>query len=127
MNKAFNMTGNFSDDWMHKSPDLEDGDEVCDEDCSENDPEETPDIEVATLPAFKKVSCAAHTLQLAVNSALRQDDKAQKLLSSINEVINLFRRSCYWTEPLREVCNKDIVAAFRNTMEFYCGCAEASH
>ncbi|KAH7971972.1 hypothetical protein HPB52_004503 [Rhipicephalus sanguineus] len=36
MNKAFNMTGNFSDDWMHKCPDPEDGNEDCDEECIEN-------------------------------------------------------------------------------------------
>lgn len=60
---------------------------------------------------FHKVRCAAHTLQLAVNAAVREDDKARALLATLNTTVNVFRRSCLWTERLKELCGKDLVPA----------------
>lgn len=106
MSKAFNMSSNFTDQWQHAAVDVED----CDGDPIDDSPLFAGATEESVqIPAFKRVRCAAHTLQLAVNSALRDDEAARKLLELINKTVNVFRRSCFWTERLREQCGKDLV------------------
>ncbi|XP_077536033.1 zinc finger BED domain-containing protein 4-like [Haemaphysalis longicornis] len=106
MSKAFNMAFNFTDKWPHASVDVED----CDEETTDENSLFVEDAEESVLiPAFKRVCCAAHTLQLAVHSALHQDESAQKRLETINKTVNVFRRSCFWTEQLREERSKDLV------------------
>ncbi|KAH9373068.1 hypothetical protein HPB48_010214 [Haemaphysalis longicornis] len=106
MSKAINTASNFTDQRPHASVDVED----CDEETTdENLLFAEDDEESGLIPAFKRVCCAAHTLQLAVNLALRHDESAQKLLEAINKTVNVFRRSCFWTEQQREQCGKNMV------------------
>lgn len=107
MTKAFNMTESFGDDWKERVPDQED----CEEhEANEPPPDDEPE-DAVRLPSLKRIRCAAHTLQLAVNSALREDETALRLLTILNTTVNLFRRSCIWTEQLRDQCGKDLVPA----------------
>lgn len=107
MTKAFNMSENFDDDWKERVADPEDCEEHEATDMEVDDKQE----DTGQIPSFKRVRCAAHTLQLAVNSALRGDEAAQRLLTSVNAAVNVFRRSCFWSEQLRDQCGKDLVPA----------------
>ncbi|KAM7307910.1 hypothetical protein ISCGN_011546 [Ixodes scapularis] len=81
---------------------------------SEENPENCSSTEVDVSEALQpchRVRCCAHTLQLAVNDALRDDKTVSELLKLLNSIINLFRRSSYWTGRLKEVCKKDVVLA----------------
>lgn len=106
MAKAFDMGGTLTEEWANKTPDPEDSEEENVDDILADAAEEE---EPATL--FHRVRCAAHTLQLAVNTAMREDDKAKSLLATLNTVVNVFRRSCLWTERLKELCGKELVPA----------------
>ncbi|XP_077526945.1 zinc finger BED domain-containing protein 4-like isoform X1 [Haemaphysalis longicornis] len=108
MTKAFDMGDTFMEHWTHTTPDPEDSEEESVHDTLAHATEEEEE-ETATL--FHRVRCAAHTLQLAVNSAMGEDDKAQGLLATLNTVVNVFRRSCLWTERLKKLCGKDVVPA----------------
>ncbi|EEC02755.1 conserved hypothetical protein, partial [Ixodes scapularis] len=108
MTKAFNMSMIFADKWLPKVVESDDGEEP------EGNPEECPASEVdvsAALPACRRMRCTAHTLQLAVNDAIRDDKNVTELLKQLNSIINIFRRSPYWTSRLKELCGKDVVPA----------------
>ncbi|XP_064472395.1 uncharacterized protein LOC135386411 [Ornithodoros turicata] len=95
------MAALFSDTWR-----LNDDDDTVQspEDCSANEVSVS-----AALNPSRRVRCAAHTLQLAVNGALREDDEVQQLLTVVNKVVNCFRRSHLLTAELKQRCGKDLV------------------
>ncbi|KAM7306100.1 hypothetical protein ISCGN_015996 [Ixodes scapularis] len=109
MSKAFNMSMIMEDKWCGSAaatdPDCEE-DEASPEDCSAAE----LDLSRALSPCHR-IRCAAHTLQLAVNGALRKDQASKELLDIVNRVVNLFRRSPLWTGRLKEICSKDLVPA----------------
>ncbi|KAM7306099.1 zinc finger BED domain-containing protein 4-like [Ixodes scapularis] len=106
MSKAFNMSMIMEDKWCGSAaatdPDCEE-DEASPEDCSAAE----LDLSRALSPCHR-IRCAADTLQLAVNGALRKDQASKELLDAVNRVVNLFRRSPLC---LKEICSKDLVPA----------------
>ncbi|KAH7949047.1 hypothetical protein HPB49_004484 [Dermacentor silvarum] len=104
MTKAFNMTEPFGEEWLDRVPDEEGFDHSFQE-----EPPEPVSEEIASIASFYRVRCATHTLQLAVNAALRKDEGAKEILALINATVNVFRRSCYWTERLKVLCGKDLI------------------
>lgn len=108
MTKAFNMSVIFVDKWLPKVLESDDAGDP------EGNPEECPTSEVdvsAALPACRRMRCTAHTLQLAINDAIRDDKTVAELLKQLNSIINIFRRSPYWTSRLKDLCGKDVVPA----------------
>ncbi|XP_049519179.1 zinc finger BED domain-containing protein 4-like [Dermacentor silvarum] len=105
MTKAFNMTEHFGEEWLDRVPD----EEGSESEHSFQEPPEPVGEEITSIASFHRVRCAAHTLQLAVNAALRKDEGAKEILALINATVNVFRRSCYWTERLKVLCGKDLI------------------
>lgn len=105
MTKAFNMTEHFGEEWLDRVPDGE----GSESEHSFQEPPEPVGEEITSIASFHRVRCAAHTLQLAVNAALRKDEGAKEILALINATVNVFRRSCYWTERLKVLCGKDLI------------------
>ncbi|KAM7289613.1 transcription initiation factor TFIID subunit 4 isoform X13 [Ixodes scapularis] len=83
-----------------------DEEEASPEECSTSE----IDVSEALCPCHR-IRCAAHTLQLAVNGAIRNEEAAKELIDVVNRVINIFRRSSYWTGRLKDLCGKDLVPA----------------
>ncbi|KAM7289612.1 zinc finger BED domain-containing protein 4-like [Ixodes scapularis] len=108
MTKAFNMSMLMNDKWHVDG--AADGDideeEASPEECSTSE----IDVSEALCPCHR-IRCAAHTLQLAVNGAIRNEEAAKELIDVVNRVINIFRRSSYWTGRLKDLCGKDLVPA----------------
>lgn len=56
------------------------------------------------LPVQGHLSCAAHTLQLAINDAIKSDTDSKDFLKYINKVMVFFKRSTRWRDELRNYC-----------------------
>lgn len=98
MTKAFDMTELFPDMW-HRRDEAGDEIEVL-----------ASDVDVADAVVLsRRVRCAAHTLQLAVNAAIKADSDVSELLRTVSKVVNIFRRSPTMTSSLKENCGKDLV------------------
>lgn len=106
MGKAFNMSMIMEEKWHINAadPEISEEEEAGLEDCSTVE----PDLPTALNPCHR-IRCAAHTLQLAVNGAIRGEQASKELLDVVNRVINMFRRSPLWTGRLKELCKKDLV------------------
>lgn len=66
------------------------------------------------LPIQGHLKCFAHTLQLAINDALKRDDEAKEFLKYITQIMVFFKRSTRWRDELRKVC-KDAPKIFVQT------------
>ncbi|KAL3231816.1 hypothetical protein MRX96_023246 [Rhipicephalus microplus] len=73
MTKAFIMEDHFDGDWQEGPAD----EDECDEATQYGEPFEGSSEEM-TMTSFHRVRCAAHTLQLAVNAGLREDERANE-------------------------------------------------
>ncbi|EEC19108.1 hypothetical protein IscW_ISCW015007 [Ixodes scapularis] len=106
MGKAFNMSMIMEEKWHINAadPEISEEEEAGLEDCSTVE----PDLPTA-LNSCHRIRCAAHTLQLAVNGAIRGEQASKELLDVVNRVINMFRRSPLWTGRLKELCKRDLV------------------
>lgn len=58
---------------------------------------------------WERLGCCAHLLQLAVNAALKADEEAFELSRAISTVVQVFRRSPFWTEQLKSRCRKTLL------------------
>lgn len=58
------------------------------------------------LPVQGHLSCAAHTLQLAINDAIKSDADSKDFLKYINKVMVFFKRSTRWRDELRNYCTE---------------------
>ncbi|KAH7973255.1 hypothetical protein HPB52_023320 [Rhipicephalus sanguineus] len=99
------MADHFDEDWQEVPPD----EDECDEAAQNEEPFQGSSQEMTSLTSFHRVRRAAHTLQLAVNAGLREDEHAKELLELINSTANVFRRSSLWTERLKALCAKDSI------------------
>jgi hypothetical protein len=59
--------------------------------------------------SWKKISCTAHTLQLAINDAFKKTDDVRSIIGYVNSINNFFRRSPKFAEKLRERCGKGVI------------------
>ncbi|KAM7308897.1 hypothetical protein ISCGN_012528 [Ixodes scapularis] len=106
MSKAFNVSMIMEDKWCVSAA-------ATDPDCEgEASPKDRSAAEIdlsKELGPCHRIRCAACTLQLAVNGALRKDQAYQDLLGIVSRVVNRFRRSLLRTGRLKEICSEGLV------------------
>lgn len=82
-------------------------DEIWDtENADDNDDDYgTPD----SLEFTEHFGCIAHTIQLAINDALKRDQESKTFIAYIQNIMVFFKKSVRWSDELRKVTKYDVL------------------
>lgn len=53
----------------------------------------------------KQLSCLAHSLQLVINKALKDDTEAMQFVAYVEKLVTFFRKRVYWQGELLKACD----------------------
>jgi len=88
--------------------DTSDGDEYPDLVCDEEEEEEEY-IEVVPDTRPKFLPCLAHTLQLVINEAVKDDPNAKTATVYLDNLVEFFRRRSRWRQELSTLARKELI------------------
>jgi len=131
ISKAFNIEDMILDDWIINPPEDEvqgvrpsdpttTDEEDEESDSSEDEVIEEPediimardffpnDFEIEAV-GIKRLRCLAHTIQLAINDALKTDAKVSDLILYLNDIIKTFRKSPLRSDDLSNRINRQLI------------------
>jgi len=125
MKKCFNLMTIVDDttgfnDLGDLVPDLNSADDVEPNNVTEEDMfeveedvdgnlDEFLDLHLEESEMIGHLGCISHTLQLGINSAIKEDAEAKTFINYINEVMLFFKKSTLYSDELRMLTEVDVI------------------
>jgi hypothetical protein len=94
----------------HRDANDEECEEIYDDDSeSRESSDEEDDVFKSIDDQGTRLQCFAHSIQLCVKCAMKNDSHATNVLNSLRSVVTFFTKSTFWRSRLRDSAGKDLI------------------
>jgi len=61
------------------------------------------------LHTLGRLGCLSHTLQLAINEAIKGDEESKTFIGNVNNLMTFFKKSTLWSDELKKLTKLDVL------------------